>query len=112
MESMGTDVLSVFSSSFIFGDLGGMVVTALLVQALKSLAMDVYGLAALKRWHKFACSIVAGLVVAFAWGLHAEMSWFDYPKRAMGYAAFSGLFWNFVFKPFLEWIRRKRENRG
>ena len=105
-------MLSVFSSSFIFGDLGGMVVTALLMQALKSLMLDVYGLSALKRWHKFACAVVSGFVIAFAWGLHADMTWWEYPKRAMGYAAFSGLFWNFAFKPFLEWIKRKRENSG
>lgn len=92
--------------TFLFGFVGGIVVTALLTIPLKSFFSDKMG-RTLKKWEKVACAFVAAFVVAMAWSLRTgAVIWAEIPGNVIVYGTISGFVYENVIKPWQE----KRQN--
>ena len=102
------DVLQFLNPEFLFGFVGGIVVTAWLVQPMKSFVRDKMG-RALKHWENVGCAAVIALVVALAWSFRTgTVSWNEIPGNVIVYTAVSGFVYENVIKRWIE--KRNKKN--
>jgi hypothetical protein len=100
------EVSRFLNPEFLFGFLGGILITALLTNPLKSFFADKMG-RALKQWEKVACAFVAAFVVAITWSMRTGMiTWVEIPGNVIVYGTISGFVYENVIKPWQE----KRHN--
>lgn len=98
------EISQLLDPTFLFGFVGGILITALLTTPLKSFFADKMG-RALKQWEKVACAFVSAFVVAMAWALRTgAVQWAEVPGNVIVYGTISGFVYENVIKP---WVKKR-----
>ncbi len=96
------DIMQYLSPEFIFGFVGGAIITALLTLAITSFVIDKMG-KALKKWEKVGCAFVAAFIISLVWGLYnGGIIWSQIPGHTIVYGTISGFVYENLIKPFLK----------
>lgn len=103
------DISQLLDPTFLFGFVGGIVVTAFATSFFTSVWYDIKN-AALVRWEKLSCATIAAFIVAIAWGVYnGGVVWNEVPGNVIAYAMLSGFVYENVLKP---WQARRNGNGG
>lgn len=98
----GEEISQFLTKEFIFGFLGGMVVTGVFTWAMISYVLEKMKRTALKTWEKVGCAFFCALIVSLAWGIYnGGIVWSEIPGNVIAYGVFSGFVWDKFVKPRL-----------
>ena len=100
-------IMEYLNPDFIFGFVGGIIVTAFFALFLTRFAADKMG-RVLKKWEKIGCAFFAALMVSLAWGFRSGgVDWTQIPGNVLVYGTISGFVYENIIKPLVEKLNNR-----